>query len=307
MTITFNCPQCKCLCAFKDIYAGRRAKCLQCNQVFIIPDVDNVPVKKIKPPKEHYEPLPGFFEVFFKYSLRAIFNFKSIPLLAFVIFVTIVKFYTFHLNFEIHFNCNSGGTIFIPLPIGYILAAFIWGGIFRCYEEIVCSTAFDIEVLPEITFGGFLGYTATVFKSLYSFAIALIMALLPAIIFRYVFNYMGVHSRWTIFPFVATGMFLFPMAVMIISISGDLVLLARPVTFFKPIIKAFRPYLFLAVFFIIAWYLQYAGPYYGKVKSCATNVIYWNMFLAIAVQFFTIFAMRAAGLFYRHFACYFGW
>lgn len=301
-TITFNCPQCKYLCAFKDVYAGRKARCLRCNQVFIIPQTDSDKAKKIKPPKEYGEPLPGFYEAIFKYSWRAFFNVQSLPLLVFVIFVSIVKFYTFHLNYVIPLR-----GIVIFLPIGWMIALLVYGGLFWCYAEIVCATAFDVEALPEITFEGGIGYVITAFKSLYSFALALIIVLLPAIVFRNIFLMFDIQSKAAIFPFIALAMFLFPMALMIVTISRDLLLLVRPVNFFTPIVKAFRHYLFLSGLFLLTLYLQFVSPIYRDVINSSPNVIYLNLFASIAIQIEAIVCMRAAGVFYRHFACYFKW
>lgn len=302
-TITFNCPSCGYLCAFKDVYAGRRAKCLRCNQVFVIPDSDGQKAKKVIPPKEYDEPLPGYYEAVLKNSWRAIFNFQSLPVLIFIVFLTVVKFYTFHMNYAIPFF-----SIVIYLPIGWIIAFFVYGGLFWCYAEIVCATAFDVEALPEISFGeGIIGYIATAFKTLYSFAMALFIVLLPAIVFIYIFRVAGIHNKFAIIPFYVLAAFLFPMALMIVTISRDLMLLARPVYFFTPIKKAFRHYLFLTALFLFALFLHDISPIYKDVINRNTGVIYANILAAIAIQIPAIVSMRAAGLFYRHFACYFKW
>lgn len=303
MTIVFNCPECNSVCAFKDIYVGRKAKCLKCNQVFIIPQNENEKIIKIKPPKEYDQPLPGYYEAVLKKSWRAIFNFKSLPVLVFIAFITAIKFYTFHMNYAIPFF-----SIVIYLPIGWIFAFFVYGGLFWCYAEIVRETAFDVEALPEISFGqGMVGYIATAFKTLYAFTMAIFIVLLPAIIFKSIFKAVGVESKWTILPFFLLAAFLFPMAIMIVTISRDLTLLARPVYFFTPIKKAFRHYSFLTVLFLFALFLQEVSPSYKDVMERSSGVIYANLLAAITIQIPAVVSMRAAGLFYRHFACYFKW
>ena len=151
------------------------------------------------------------------------------------------------------------------------------------------------------------GYLFLVLKSLYSFFIALVVVFLPAIIARMIFNAIGIQSKWAVFPFVMLGIFLFPMAVLTVSVSRDLTMLFRPDYFFRPVKKAFGHYLFLAGLFIIAWYLQYVSPYYEDVASRSDTVVWLNVLIALAIQIPTILAMRAAGLFYRHFFCYFKW
>jgi hypothetical protein len=302
-TITFHCPKCKFLCAFKDIYAGRRARCLQCNQVFIIPAAADAKVQKIKPPKEEFgQPLTGYYEAVFKKSWHAIFNKCSLTPLVFILIMTALKFFAIHLNYSITIPCRSGGTITILLPVGLIIGSFAWGGIFWCYAEIICATGFDIESLPQVTFGEGFGYLFSVLKSLYSFFVAFVIVFLPAIIAKFFFQ-----SKWFILPFIILGMFLFPMAVMIVSISRDLLLLFNLKYFFIPIRKAFRHYLFLAGLFIVTGFLQYKSSNYGDIMGQPSLVIWRSLVVVLAIQILAIFTMRATGLFYRHFACYFKW
>ena len=307
-TITFNCPQCGSICAFKDICAGRRAKCLRCNQVFIIPENDNAKVQKVRQSEEFAEePLPEFYGAVIKKSWPAIFNQRSSATLIFILIVTAFKFFVAHLDYSINFSCNSGGTIYILLPVGSILAGLAWGGIFWCYAEIIYATAFDLEALPKITFGGGIGYLLSALKSLFSFFVAAVLVLIPTIIFRYVFSAMGITSRWALLPFVVLALFMFPIAVLTISIGRDISMLFRPDYFFAPIKKAFKPYLFLAGLFILVWQLQYSSYNYGDIMGKSTFIILLNLLAVLAIQILAVFAMRATGLFYRHFSCYFKW
>ncbi|MGD0786296.1 MAG: hypothetical protein ABR969_10865 [Sedimentisphaerales bacterium] len=302
-TITFYCPKCKYLCAFKDIHSGRRARCLRCDQVFIIPSTDNEKARKVEPPRKEFgRPLPGFYSAVFKYSLPAIFNKQGLGTLIFILFVTSLKFFTIHLDLTLPL---PGFTVL--LPIGWIAAILIWGGLFWCYAEIVNSTAFDVEYLPEIYFGGGFGYIFSVLKSFYSFTIALIVVMLPAIIAKKILTVAGVQSNLIAYCFVVLGLFLFPMAVLIVSVSRDLLMLFRPDYFFTPIRKAFWHYLFLAGLFILTWQLQYISLNYGDVAGRPRLIILLHLLAVLAIQILAIVTMRATGLFYRHFAGYFKW
>ncbi|MGA2914956.1 MAG: hypothetical protein ABSE89_02925 [Sedimentisphaerales bacterium] len=303
-SITFNCPNCKALCAFRDIYKGRRARCLQCNQIFIIPDKDGDSPKKIKQPKEFDEPLPGFYEAVFKKSLAAIFSEQSLPMLVFIFVVTTLKFFVAHLNYSFTIPCRGGGTIAILLPIGSAIAILVWGGILWCYAEIIYSTAFDIESLPQITFGGGFGYLFSALGALYSFFVALVVVFLPVIITKFIFYLIGFELHWLIFLLAAIGGFLFPMAVLTVSIGRDLTMLFRPDYFFVPIKNAFRHYLFIAILFAILCWLQFMTRNYGDV---ANTTVLLNLAAVLAVQILGVFVMRIIGLFYRHFGCYFNW
>jgi hypothetical protein len=307
-SITFNCPKCNYLCAFKEAYIGRRARCLSCNQIFIIPATENEKIQTIKPPKEEFdEPLPGFYEAVFKKSLPAIFNKQSLATLLFIFIVTTLKFFTAHLDYSFTVVGRGGPAFNVFLPIGSVIAALVWGGIFWCYAEVIYATAFDIELLPKIYFGGGFGYLFKALESLYSFFIALVVVLLPAVVAKIIFIETGIHSNWPVFPFVVLGMFLFPMAVLTVSINRTLTMLFRLDYFFQPIKKAFRHYLFVAGLFILVWQLQYVSLNYGGIAERSSLVILMNLLAVLAIQILVIFTMRATGLFYRHFACYFKW
>lgn len=308
-TITFNCPKCKSLCAFKEAYIGRRARCLNCNQIFIVPATDNEKIQTIKPPKEEFdEPLPGFYEAVFKKSLPAILNRQSLTTLLFIFIVTALKFFTAHLDYSFTVIGRSGEPAFtVFAPIGLVISGLVWGGLFWCYAEIVYATAFDAEFLPEIYFGGGFGYIFLILKSLYSFAIALLVVMLPAIIVKIIISNINIQSQWVVFPFVVFGLFLFPMTVLIVSVGSDLLMLFRPDYFFVPIKKAFRHYLFVAGLFILVWQLQYVSLNYGDIAERSSLVILMNLLAVLTIQILAIFTMRATGLFYRHFACYFKW
>jgi hypothetical protein len=297
-TISFHCPKCKYLCAFKDVYTGRRARCLNCNQIFIIPASENGKAQKVEQPEELGEPLPGFYKAVFIYSLPAIFNIRSLATLLFMFVITTLKFFTIHIDFLF---------FIFYLPIGTIIAVFVWGGLFWCYAEIVYSTAFDVEPLPQITLGGGFGYIWLVLKSFYSFTIAFLMVMLPAVIVKNILDFLQIPSQTAFVSLAVLGLFLFPMAVMIVSISRDLLLLFRPDYFLKPIAKAFGHYLFLAGLFILTAYLQYNSKNYAAVAGQPDLVIWKHLAAVLGIQILAIFTMRAMGLFYRHFACYFKW
>jgi len=306
-TITFNCPRCKDLCAFKDIYSGRRARCLRCDQVFIIPAAENGKAQKVERSSKGFDdPLPGFYEAVFKNSWRAIFNKQSLTALVFIFAAISLKFFTVHLDYSFRIvGAAIGFTVL--LPVGFIIAGFVWGGIFWCYAEIIYTTAFDVEVLPQMDFEGGFGYMFKVMRSFYTVFIALLVSLLPAIIAKMIFTLFGVGANWVILPFVVLGMFLFPMAILTVSIGRDLLMLFRPDYFFAPIRKAFWHYLFLAGLFILTWQLQYMSLNYKDVADKSDLMILLSLLAALAIQILAIFTMRATGLFYRHFVCFFKW
>ena len=69
MTISCTCPKCGQLCGFKDVYAGHRARCLQCSNAFIIPNQDGDIGQPL--PTEPPAPLPGFYRAVLKENFKA--------------------------------------------------------------------------------------------------------------------------------------------------------------------------------------------------------------------------------------------
>jgi hypothetical protein len=96
MTIQFNCPNCGELIAFDSRHIGKRARCLTCNQLFIIPEKDNETPKKIKPPEsplEKTKPLPGFYRAALFDGWKVFFDRKNITTLAFIAAAVCFKFF----------------------------------------------------------------------------------------------------------------------------------------------------------------------------------------------------------------------
>ncbi|OHB61208.1 MAG: hypothetical protein A2167_05220 [Planctomycetes bacterium RBG_13_46_10] len=99
------------------------------------------------------------------------------------------------------------------------------------------------------------------------------------------------------------GLFIFPMAILTIAVGKDITLL-RPDYLFKPVARAFGPYL------VVVTLLVSVGVTEMQTKSfTGTNLAIdaFYLLLDIAIQIIAIFAMRAIGLFYRHYSCYFAW
>ena len=163
-TITFHCPKCKSLCAFPDRFAGRQCRCLKCGQFLIIPSNDNEKPQIVKISYDQGEPLPGFYKAVFIDSWKVFLRFKSLTLLIFIVAVICAKFFFGHLNFFLEIK---GQKVF-AFYFGTLTKFLVWGSLFFCYMEIICSTAYDIEELPEIHMGGIFGFLWTIIKSVYT-------------------------------------------------------------------------------------------------------------------------------------------
>ena len=298
MTIRFNCPNCDELIAFADKYSGRQARCTSCGQRFIIPSKDKETPKKVEPPAENAEPVPGFYRALFIDSWKLFARPQNATGLVFVIAAVCFKFFTSHTDYSF-----TMGMFRVLAPVGLVVTLSVWGCLFWYYMEIICTTANDTDELPDVYMGGLFGYMWNVIKSLSIFAIGLFAVLLPSVIFISISRSTGVVS----YVLSLIGLFAFPMAILIFSAGGDVLMVFRPDYIFKPVAKAFWPYLLVAGLFVLTWELQLRTIGYGRLIDSGNLVIGLHLLANLAVQMLAIISMRSIGLFYRHYSCYFPW
>jgi hypothetical protein len=99
------------------------------------------------------------------------------------------------------------------------------------------------------------------------------------------------------------GLFLFPAAILTTSVGKDFALL-RPDYLLAPVVRAFFPYAAIVLMLAAACFLQIHASQYTGTGPTVTML---HLALNLLVQVIAIFAMRAIGLFYRHYGCYFKW
>jgi len=299
MTIRFNCPNCDELIAFADKYIGKQARCTSCGQRFIIPSEDNEKPKKVEPPAENFEPEPGFYRAVVIDSWKLFARPQNATGLVFVIAAVCFKFFTGHTDYSF----TIMDTFRVLAPIGLVVTLSAWGCLFWYYMEIICTTANDTDELPDVYMGGLFGYIWNVIKSLTVFAIGLFAVLLPSVIFISISRSTGVVSH----VLSIVGLFAFPMAILTFSAGGDVLMVFRPDYLYKPVAKAFWPYLLTAGLFVLACELQLRTIGYGRLIGSDILVIGLHLLANLAVQALVIVSMRSMGLFYRHYSCYFPW
>jgi hypothetical protein len=173
--------------------------------------------------------------------------------------------------------------------------------------EIIRSTAVEIDDLPDVDMGGFFGFIWNIVKSLFIFAVMLIIVQIPCILFIIIEHNTGIESFVVRMILSLAGLFIFPIAILTISVTGDITLLFKPKYMLKPITKAFWPYIVVVGLFVLAWQLQLMTVEYGSLIGRDKFVIELHLFSNLAVQALTLVAMRVIGLFYQHYACYFPW
>jgi len=302
MTIRFNCPNCNELIAFADEHSGKRAHCTTCGQQFIIPSEDKGKMKKIKSPEERAVPLPGFYRAVFLDSRRLFTNQENVTGLVFIAAAVCLKFFTAGMNYTI--TIPGQAYVFnIPIPIGHVLHVSAWGFIFWYYMEMIYTTAFEQEKLPDVIVGGFKGLLWRIAKTVYIFLIMLLVVELPYLIAALISSRMDAEWPVLLNALMFAGLFLFPIAILTAAVGKDLTML-RPDYILIPIFRSFWPYLVTAVLLGAAVVLQmFTSQYSGQSAAVAAG----HLLLNLAVQVIALVAMRSIGLFFRHYGCLLPW
>ncbi len=298
MTIKFNCPNCDAVIGFADKHRGKRARCLTCGQHFIIPSESDATPEKAKPPEEATEPVPGFYRAALVDSWRLLARPANACGLVFVAAAVTFKFFTGHTDYSFTMNAFR-----VQAPVGLIITLTVWGCLFWYYMEIIRVTAIDIEELPDVNMGDLFGFIWNVIKSLFTFAFTLIVVLLPSVLYIVYAGRQDLISEILAFM----GLFIFPMAILTVSISGDFGMLFRIDYLLKPIAKAFGPYLIVVALFVGAWELQLRTVEYGELLASDKWIVGLHLLANLAVQMLDLVAIRSIGLFCRHYNCYFPW
>ena len=302
MTIQFNCPNCDSVIGFEDKYCGTRAQCTSCGQRFIIPSKEYEKAEKVEPPQENFEPEPGFYRAVFVDSWKLFIRPRNATGLVFVTAAVCFKFFTGHLDYS-----WTVGYFRFQAPVGLVVSLAAWGCLFWYYMEIICSTAIDVDELPDVDMDGFFGFIWNIVKSLFIFAVMLTVVELPCIIFISIEYNTGLESPVVRILLSLAGLFIFPIAILTVSATWELAMLFRPKYIFKPVVKAFWPYFVAVCLFVLAWQLQLMTIEYGKLIGKDRLIIGLHLSANLAVQGLALIAMRSIGLFYRHYACHFPW
>lgn len=297
MAIRFNCPKCDALIAFHDKHRAKRARCLTCGQVFIIPSKDNETPQKVEPKTDKAVPIPGFYRAVFIGSWKMFIDAENVTSLAFVIAVVCFKF------FLARAMCGCG----------YITFVLVWGWLLGFYLNIIYETALGIDKLPEIYLGTSITFLWYVVKPFLIFFLTVVAVQLPFIIALSLLRDKGptVMNLWTfelgprliLQSLFVLGLFFFPIAVLTVAVGKDITLL-RPDYLLKPVSTAFIPYLIVVGLLVVVDVAETQTTQYTGAGFSTTAA---HLMLNLAVQVVAIIAMRSIGLFYRHYASHFSW
>jgi len=296
MTIQFFCPNCNEIIGFPDKHAGKRARCTTCGKLFIIPSENYKKPKKVEPPKEKGEPLPGFYRDVFVDNWKLFFDSENVTSLVFVIAMVCFKFFT------------AGSCC-----CAYVTHFAAWGWLFGFYLNIIYETAFEIDKLPEIYLGTSITFLWYIVKPFFLFSVTMSVVQLPFIIPLIMLKdkgltYLNIWQaefgfRLLLQVFFILGLFLFPIAILTTAIGKDITMF-RPDYLLGPVFKAFVPYVVTVVLLIAAALLETQTTQYTGSGFTTTA---GHLAMNLAVQIVAIIAMRSIGLFYRHYNCHRAW
>lgn len=303
MSISFHCPKCKGICAFHDKHSGRRARCCKCNQIFIIPSKNGEKAKKVKIQWREEGPISGFYRAVFVDNWKMFLNSANITGFVFVIAAVAVKFFIKQIDYSI-----DAVVCIIYVPFGSIIHYAAWGCLFWYYMQIIYSTAFEEEVLPDVYMGHFNEFVWNILRSVYTFIIAVFIVEIPFIITFIILRKMGIEQLLLLKTIALLGLFIFPIVLFTISIGRDFWMLIRPDYLFRPILKAFLPYLVVTGFILLAGVILYDNKeFYPEMLNRGYLYVAMHFCYNIIGQIMALAGVRSAGLFYRHYSCYLRW
>jgi len=177
------------------------------------------------------------------------------------------------------------------------------------YMNIIYETASEIDKLPKIYLGTSLTFLWYIIKPLCIFLWTMAVVQIPFIIT----SSLQENSKLTgdsiqqmgIGPLLLfiLGLFIFPVAILTVAVGKDITLL-RPDYLFKPVARAFGPYLVVVTLLVATGIIEMQTRPFTGVNLAMDTV---HLVLDLAAQVIAIIAMRAIGLFYRHYSCYLAW
>ena len=307
MTISFHCPHCGNFCAVDDQHSGKRATCQKCWEVFIIPAEDHGEAEKIitKEDNTFDGPISGFYRAALVDNLKEFMKPAIVPQLLFIAAVVTLKFFLADKNFvlRIYFGIIDDWKE-IPIVFGHLAALVAWGALFWLYIQVIYTSAFGTSFGSDIGIEGVGDFLSNAFKSLFTFLMVLTVLFFPAGIFLLITKKTGLNLSVLTGLFGLAGVFLFPMALLTVSVGRDIFMAVRVDYFVRAVIKGIKPYLVIFALVLPIFLVQWNVETYGPLRTENFLVVILHLLGNIFAGFLMLAAARGMGLFYRHYSCY---
>jgi len=298
MTISCTCSKCGQICGFKDIYAGRKARCLQCGTVFIIPEQDGDVGLSL--PQEPVAPLPGFYKAVLKENFKAFVQRESIAGLVLCTALTLFHFFIGDKDYS--FSLPGFRP---PLFVGWIVTFITAGYLLWYYIETIDETASGCDFLPEIFSGDGFVFVKEIVKSIYFFIVAFAIALIPAAIIVNLLDVIHISWQWLNVAIVILSLTTVPMVLSMLACGIAPWMLFRFDRIFVIIAKTFGPYMLTTVITVFSFSLIFLTVGFFATNSATTPSAVVMLMARLVAVFSALFAMRTIGLYARHhFDCF---
>lgn len=295
-TVQCQCPGCGQICAFKATYAGRIARCLNCQQRFTIPSRSGSPA--IAQEAACATPVPGFYTNAVPKGLKAFAHRDSRTGLVFC--AALVLFHFLLGNEDLSVTLPGFRP---PLIIGWVVTVISFGCFAWYSMEIVVNSSMDVESLPPVEPGSGFEFIWLVIKSCYLLFISLVVALLPASMISAVCESFGFHSGAVYFLFAALCLLLWPMNLAIIAMDVPWWRIFRYDLIVTAVVKSFMPYLFTALVTLAAFSIVWLGlGYFATHADLSFAAAFGLLALRVGGASLFLFSMRLIGVYLRHYS-----
>lgn len=295
-SIQCECPHCGRVCGFKPCYAGRTARCLNCNTRFVIPQRTGLPA--VSCPTAAAEPLPGFYANALKGGLEAFSRLDSAIGLVFCAALVVAHFLLGNVDLSVTL---PGFRLLMVIGWGVTFIAF--GGFSWYSMEIIAAARLGLKPLPPVEPGTGLEFLWLAVKSCYLFFVSLVVALLPASIISAAVESLGGELGQFYYVIAALCLLLWPMSLAIIATELPVWRIFRYDLIVAAVAKTFVPYLFTAIITLTAFALIWLGIgtfATHEDMTLAAGLGWLALRLAGAMLF--LFAMRTIGVYCLHYA-----
>jgi hypothetical protein len=294
--LTFNCPKCDRFCAVVEDYAGKRVRCTHCGCRFIVPNQSGQKtVIYIDPPEP---PLPHFYRVVLLENWKGLFRKESLVGLVFCIVMPCFQFFLGDLDYSF-----TMGRFRPPLIVGWITQIITLGGLSWYFFQTIGSTFLYPETLPEMDIGFGFEYFGNLFKSLYLFIVAVVLALMPGMVVGTILESRNLLPGWSQVILFVFSCFFLALFLALFGMEMPTWIIFRVDLLIRAILKTIRPYLVTALITIIAFGVWLASLWtFHTNKNMTTLKSVLHLSWRIVGVILMLYAMRTIGFYCRHYA-----
>ena len=243
-------------------------------------------------------PLPHFYRVVLLENWKGLFRKESLLGLVFCIVMPCFQFFLGDLDYS--FTMPGFRP---PLIIGWITQIITLGSLSWYFFQTVGSTFLYPESLPELDIGFGFEYIGNLFKSLYFFIVAVVLALMPGMVvgtFLESYDMLPGGLQGILFVF---SCFFLALFLALFGMEMPVWIIFRVDLLIRAILKTIRPYLVTALITIIAfgvWLASLWTFYSNKNMTTLKSVLHLSW--RIAGVILMLYAMRTIGFYCRHYA-----